>query len=83
MKNGMGLGLGQRPEQSITVTTRDGKKYDLGKQVQGDDLIAKFYRRQQRRKINAYCKDRLKTLTGDEREQFLLEVEKMKEFCRG
>lgn len=71
----MTVGVGQRPFQSITVTTRDGKVYDLGRQVAGDDPIAKFYQWRQRRKIAAYCRDRLATLTGTERAEFIAEME--------
>ena len=69
------IGIGQRPEANLVVHTRDGKRYDLGKQVAGDDLIARFYQWRQRRKIAAYCRDRLRTLQGAERKEFLKEME--------
>lgn len=69
------VGIGQRPSQRIKVTTVEGKTYDLGKQVDGDDLIARFYQWRQRRKIAAYCRDRLRTLTGVQRDEFLREME--------
>lgn len=70
------VGIGQRPCIPIAVVTREGKRYDLGKQVEGDDLVARYYQWQQRRKIRAYCKDRAKDLSGQEREDFLREVNK-------
>jgi hypothetical protein len=69
--NGLTVGIGQRPFQSIRVTTRDGKTYDLGKQVAGTDPIARLYRWRQRRKIESYIRDRLASLTGAERTEFL------------
>lgn len=69
------IGLGQRPSQQIVVRTADGQQFNLGYQVSGDDLIARFYQWRQRRKIARYCKIRLKTLTGVQREEFLREME--------
>lgn len=69
------IGLGQRPHQSVKVTTRDGTTYNLGRQVSGDDPLARWYQWRQRRKIDAYCRDRLKTLTGPQRDEFLKEME--------
>lgn len=73
--NGLTVGIGQRPYQAITVTTRDGKTYDLGKQVAGTDPIARLYQWRQRRKIEAYKRDRLATLTGQDRDDFLNQLE--------
>lgn len=73
--NPITIGVGARPHQRITVTTRDGETYDLGLQVAGTDLIARFYQWQQTRRINAYCRDRIKTLTGVERDEFVRELE--------
>lgn len=75
--------LGVRPQQKMVVTTRDGKTYDLGRQVAGEDIIAKWFQWRQDRKIRAYCRDRLRSLTGTEREEFLAEMNKMKEARRG
>lgn len=75
MKNLMTVGLGQRPEQILRVRTRDGKVYDLGRQVEGTDLYARWHQWRQRAKIAAYCRDRLRTLTGVERQEFLEEME--------
>jgi hypothetical protein len=83
MHNIVLFSLGQRPKQTLTVVTRDGKRYDLGKQVSGDDLIARFYQWRQKRKIEAYSRDRLKSLAGSEREEFLREITKLKEAHRG
>lgn len=69
------VGLGQRPTQKITVVTRDGQRFDLGRQVSGDDAFAWYHQWRQRRKIAAYCRARLRTLSGDERLEFLKEME--------
>lgn len=73
---GITVGLGQRPSQTLVVVDRDGIRHDLGPQVAGDDLVARFYQWRQKRKINTYCRARLVTLTGTEREEFtqLMEV---------
>lgn len=75
MKKSVLVRIGQRPTQRMVVTTRDGKRYDLGLQVAGDDWVAKFFQWRQRRKIRAYCKDRLRNLTGVERQEFIREME--------
>ena len=73
--NGLTVGIGQRPFQSIRVTTRDGRTYDLGRQVAGTDPVARFFQWRQRRKIEAYIRDRLTNLTGAERQDFLNQLE--------
>lgn len=74
MRAPMLIGLGQRPEQRIKVTTRDGRTYDLGRQVEGTDPIARWFQWRQRARIAAYCRDRLRTLTPMEREEFIREM---------
>lgn len=70
------IGLGQRPHQSLKVVTRDGGTFDLGPQVEGTDLVARFYQWRQERRIAAYIRDRLASLTGPERDEFMTLMEK-------
>lgn len=79
----LAIGLGQRPSIEMIVQGRDGIDYHLGWCVEGDDLIARIYQWHQRRRVNAYCRKRLRTLTGVEAEEFQHEVNKMKEARRG
>jgi hypothetical protein len=75
--------IGHRPKIKVIVQARDGKDYNLGYEVAGDDLLAKFYQWRRRRKTLAYCRDRMRSLTGTEREEFQREVNKLKEARRG
>lgn len=79
----MTIGLGQRPRIDMKFVFDNGKVFNLGPQVEGDDLIARFYNWRHRRRVQAYIRYRLRYETGDRREQFLAEVNRNKEANRG
>lgn len=56
--------IGQRPQQHVRVRTADGRLFDLGRQVDGTDLIARWFKWRQRRKIAAYIRARREELNG-------------------
>lgn len=67
--------VANRPHQHLTVTTKDGETFDLGFQVEGTDPVARFHQWRQHRKVVAYCNNRLRTLTGDDRTFFVEAME--------
>lgn len=75
--------IGERPSTAVVVRTADGREFDLGKVLEGNDLIARFYQWRQRRRVDAYCKAQLAYLTGEKRAEFKVQVDKMKEARRG
>lgn len=55
--------IGQRPTTHIRVRTADGRLFDLGRQVDGHDLVSRWFRWRQKRKIAAYIRARRNEMT--------------------
>lgn len=66
------------PEITITVVTREGKRFEFGTQKQGS-IFAPFYVWRQNRNIKRYYTERLKEISDPvEREEFLTQVNMLK-----
>lgn len=79
----MTIGLGQRPRINMKFVFDNGKEFDFGPQVEGDDWVAKFYNWLHRRKVQKYIRYRLRYETGDRLEEFRAEVNRNREARRG